>query len=179
MTARPAARLLSALRTRRKNEEDRLISVSSAVRSTSFPSPRSSRPDLCSVMPLNSAGAGSSAGATRCSHIPLPQPPGGPRYTATATAGRSSTSGARRLPKPRLPHERPSGYDGWSADHVVELLRGPHDMYVAVLENDHGDVYFQAEWLYDLPQGWNEHNIIAGKGGRVTGTTRTSFSSPA
>jgi hypothetical protein len=51
--------------------------------------------------------------------------------------------------------------NGWSADHIVEILRGPRDMYVVVLKNDHGDVYFEAEWPYDLPQGWNERTIIA------------------
>ena len=51
--------------------------------------------------------------------------------------------------------------NGRSADHIVEILRGPRDMHVAVLKNDHGDVYFEAEWPYDLPQGWNERTIIA------------------
>lgn len=51
--------------------------------------------------------------------------------------------------------------NGWSAGHIVEILRGPRDMHVAVLKNDHGDVYFEAEWPYDLPQGWNERTIIA------------------
>ena len=43
MTDRPAARLLAALTTSRSSDEGRLISVPSAVRSTSSPPPRSSR----------------------------------------------------------------------------------------------------------------------------------------
>ena len=43
MTARPAARLFAALTTSRMSDEGRLISVPSAVRSTSSPPPRSSR----------------------------------------------------------------------------------------------------------------------------------------
>jgi hypothetical protein len=43
----------------------------------------------------------------------------------------------------------------------VEILRGPRDMHVVVLKNDNGDVYFEAEWPYDLQQGWNERTIIA------------------
>ena len=51
--------------------------------------------------------------------------------------------------------------DGWTTDNIQEVLRGPGDMHVAVLKNDHGAVYFHAEWPYDLPQGWNERTIIA------------------
>lgn len=43
ITARPAARLFAALTTSRRSDEGSLISVPSAVRSTSSPSPRSSR----------------------------------------------------------------------------------------------------------------------------------------
>jgi hypothetical protein len=72
------------------------------------------------------------------------------RQTLTeAPAAAKATQRVRRL------------LDGWSADDVVELLRGPHDMYVAILKNAHGDIYFQAEWPYDLPQGWNDRTIIA------------------
>ena len=67
--------------------------------------------------------------------------------------------------------------NGWSADHITEILRGPGDMHVAVLKNDHGDVYFKAEWPYDLPQGWNERTIIAAdrdSSGAVFALTPTS-----
>jgi hypothetical protein len=67
--------------------------------------------------------------------------------------------------------------NGWSADHIVEILRGPRDMHVAVLKNDHGDVYFEAEWPYDLPQGWDERTIIAAdrdSSGAVFALTPTS-----
>jgi hypothetical protein len=49
----------------------------------------------------------------------------------------------------------------WDPDNLLEVLRGPGDMHVVVLKNEHGDLYFQAEWPYDLPQGWSERTIIA------------------
>ena len=49
----------------------------------------------------------------------------------------------------------------WDPENILEVLRGPGDIHVAVLKNEHGDLYFEAEWPYDLPQGWNERTIIA------------------
>ena len=49
----------------------------------------------------------------------------------------------------------------WDRENLLEVLRGPGDMHVAVLKNEHGDIYFHAEWPYDLPQAWNERTIIA------------------
>lgn len=49
----------------------------------------------------------------------------------------------------------------WDPENLQEVLHGPGDMHVAVLKNEHGDIYFQAEWPYDLPHGWNERTIIA------------------
>lgn len=44
---------------------------------------------------------------------------------------------------------------------LLEVLRGPDSMHVAVLKNDNGDLYFNAEWPHDPLQGWNERTIIA------------------
>jgi hypothetical protein len=49
----------------------------------------------------------------------------------------------------------------WDPEDLQEVLRGPGDTHVAVLKNEHGDIYFQAGWPYDLPHGWNERTIIA------------------
>ena len=49
----------------------------------------------------------------------------------------------------------------WDRENLLEVLCGPGDMHVAVLKNDHGDIYFHAEWPYDLSQAWNERTIIA------------------
>lgn len=46
-----------------------------------------------------------------------------------------------------------------------------------MLKNEHGDVYFHAEWPYDLPQGWNDRTIIAAdrdSSGAVFALTPTS-----
>jgi hypothetical protein len=49
----------------------------------------------------------------------------------------------------------------WDRENLLEVLRDPGGMHVAVLKNDNGDLYFHAEWPYDPPQGWNERTIIA------------------
>lgn len=49
----------------------------------------------------------------------------------------------------------------WDRENLLEVLRGPGDMHVAILKNEHGDLYFHAEWPYDLPRAWNERTIIA------------------
>jgi hypothetical protein len=49
----------------------------------------------------------------------------------------------------------------WNPESILEVLHGPGDMHVVVLKNEHGDIYFHAEWPYDLPQGWSERTIIA------------------
>ena len=49
----------------------------------------------------------------------------------------------------------------WDRENLLEVLRGPGDMHVAVLKNEHGDIYFHTEWPYDLPQAWNKRTIIA------------------
>jgi hypothetical protein len=80
---------------------------------------------------------------------------GGPvieQWRRTLTAVPAAASATRRVEQL---------LNGWSADDVVEILRDSHDMYVAVLKNEQGETYFQAEWPYDLPQGWNERTIIA------------------
>ena len=53
------------------------------------------------------------------------------------------------------------GWDPEDAESIVEVLRGHGDMHVVVLKNQHSDLYFHAEWPYDLPQGWNDRTIIA------------------
>jgi hypothetical protein len=65
----------------------------------------------------------------------------------------------------------------WDRENLLEVLRGPGDMHVAVLKNEHGDIYFHAEWPYDLPQAWNERTIIAAdhdSAGAVFALTPTS-----
>lgn len=49
----------------------------------------------------------------------------------------------------------------WDRENVVEVLQGPGDRHVAVVKNEHGHVYFEAEWPYALPHGWNDQTIIA------------------
>jgi hypothetical protein len=51
--------------------------------------------------------------------------------------------------------------NGWRRDGILEVLRGPGDMHVVVLKNEHDHLYFHAEWPYDLMHGWNERTIIA------------------
>lgn len=65
----------------------------------------------------------------------------------------------------------------WNPENLLEVLRGPGDMHIAVLKNEQGDIYFHAEWPYDLPQGWNERTIIAAdydSSGAVFALTPTS-----
>jgi hypothetical protein len=53
---------------------------------------------------------------------------------------------------------------GWDPDDteiLVEVLRGARDLHAVVLKSPHGDLFFQAEWPYDLPQGWNNQTIVA------------------
>ena len=61
----------------------------------------------------------------------------------------------------RPQHQAPAAATHWDRENLLEVLRGPGDMHVAVLKNEHGDIYFHAEWPYDLPQAWNERTIIA------------------
>jgi hypothetical protein len=46
-------------------------------------------------------------------------------------------------------------------ENLLEVLRGPGDIHVAVFKKEDGELHFYAEWPYDLPQGWNERTIIA------------------
>lgn len=46
-------------------------------------------------------------------------------------------------------------------ENLLEVLRGADDIHVAVFKNENGELYFYAEWPYDLAQGWNERTIIA------------------
>jgi hypothetical protein len=49
----------------------------------------------------------------------------------------------------------------WDPSSIVEVLRGPRDQHVLVVKNELGTMYFEAEWPYALPGGWNERTIIA------------------
>ncbi len=49
----------------------------------------------------------------------------------------------------------------WAPDDLAELLRDPCGRFVAVLRGDRDELWFHAEWPYELPSGWNERTIIA------------------
>src|SRR5579863_7597467 len=61
----------------------------------------------------------------------------------------------------RMPDTSPAGFAALAADarDTFEQVRALHERQRD--EGDGGDIYFHAEWPYDLPQAWNERTIIA------------------
>lgn len=57
----------------------------------------------------------------------------------------------------------------WAPDDLTELLHDPCRRYIAIFHNDRGELWFHAEWPYELPDGWNEQTIIAADPGDSCG----------
>jgi hypothetical protein len=78
---------------------------------------------------------------------------------ATPSPARSSTSGAR--PWPPSPDPQTARHtrrvrrllQTWAPDDLTGLLADPRGRYVAVLRGDRDELWFQAEWPHELPDG--------------------------
>lgn len=128
------------------------------------------------VAPGRHRASGSRTACPACAHAEKPRPPWASSSQPSAVTGRieiyGDTYGGPVADQWRQTLESVDGtalstrrvrrlLRTWDHENLLEVLRGPGDMHVVILKNDHGDIYFHAEWPYDLPQAWNERTIIA------------------